>query len=512
MFSRSSPAGCPPDCSIPGFRLRLQLEKKRTQAGDKSRASERGLVSVHVDGPRRSTPSGSGSTFAGPALRPSIKRESEEGIEASTGRRPGASCCGILWKRSHPPQAGVFRKMQSSAMAFFPNVATAKLELNSLYRKYADMVGISSNSSTVGSHAARRMSHLPVVLVDRAFFSAGTAIHSIGARYGALILRWLLSRTSIAQTVLISRAMSLLSCWCGSLPFFVSIGVLMARLCDYTTIPSHICSRQFILGQSANLRGESVLIMENGELCNDQTLSSWIGRKRDYFHLLLQCICCHASLKAVGVTQKKLSFSRQRVQSDHDTSAFWRVMVRNEQYLAYMIVLVALQLFLRVTRVNVTTLFLPMLSRAISSRSSPALIGNIVLVLVNSCGVVGSALSTKQYGRELTFAVGAILIVICQVAIPLILEVQIGVGGGTRMPTGYTTALFALTCVVSCGLSWSWGSLFWTIPGWKVHSAGQVLTVALNFAVCFAQMQYFLLTLCRLKNAIFAYYAMWIWS
>jgi hypothetical protein len=34
----------------------------------------------------------------------------------------------------------------------------------------------------------------------------------------------------------------------------------------------------------------------------------------------------------------------------------------------------------------------------------------------------------------------------------------------------------------------------------------------LNFGVCFAQMQYFLLVLCRLKNAILAYYAMWIWS
>jgi hypothetical protein len=59
------------------------------------------------------------------------------------------------------------------------------------------------------------------------------------------------------------------------------------------------------------------------------------------------------------------------------------------------------------------------------------------------------------------------------------LEVQIGVGGGTRMPTGYATAMFALTCVVSCGLSWSWGSFIWTVPGWKIHSAGQVVVMAL---------------------------------
>lgn len=80
------------------------------------------------------------------------------------------------------------------------------------------------------------------------------------------------------------------------------------------------------------------------------------------------------------------------------------------------------------------------------------------------------------------------------------------------MPTSYTTAMFALTCVVSYGLSWSWGSFFWTFPGTKVPSARQVLAMALNFGVCFVQMQYFLLMLCRLKNATLAYYAMWIWT
>ncbi|XP_062222981.1 sugar transport protein MST1-like isoform X2 [Phragmites australis] len=310
-----------------------------------------------------------------------------------------------------------------------------------------------------------------------------------------------------------SRAMISLSCWCGSLPFFVSIGFLMSRLYSYIMIDNHFYGRQFILDHSANLQGESAMGMENSELCNEQPfLSSLLVQKRDTVRLALQCICYPASLKAVDVAQKKLGFSSLSVRSGHATSAFWRIMARNEQYLAYMMVLVALQFVLWLTRVNVTTLFLPMLSRTTSSRSSAAVLGKIVLILMNSCGILGSALATKQYGREVTFTISAILMVFCQVAIPLVLEVQVGVGGGTRMPTGYTTAMFALTCVVSFGLSWSWGSFFWTIPGKKVHSAGQVLTMALNLGVCFAQMQYFLLILCRLKNAILAYYAIWIWS
>ncbi|KAL6634106.1 hypothetical protein ACP70R_026777 [Stipagrostis hirtigluma subsp. patula] len=403
--------------------------------------------------------------------------------------------------------------MQSSVMAFFPNIATAKLELNSLYRKYINMFGVSSNNSTAGFHVARKMSHLPVMLIDRTFFSNGTAIRSIAVSYGALILRWLLNKTSVVQRILISCALRSLSCCCDSLPFFVGIDVLMSRLCEYIMTRNHIYGRQFILGRSANIQGASAMGMENSELCNEQALfSSFLGHKRDYVRLALHCICYPASLKAVDMTQKNLSFNRQRMWNSHAASAFRRIMAKNEQYLAHVMVLVALQLFLRLTRVNVTTLFLPMLSRTISSRSGAAVVSNIVLALVNSCGILGSALATKHYGREVTFTISAILMVFCQVAIPLIVEVQIGVGGGTRMPTGYTAAMFALTCVVSCGLSWSWGSFFWTIPGKKVHSAGQLVAMAVNLGLCFAQMQYFLLMLCRLKNALLAYYAMWIWS
>jgi len=181
-------------------------------------------------------------------------------------------------------------------------------------------------------------------------------------------------------------------------------------------IHNHLYGRQFILGNNPNPQGESAIGMENNELCNGQPfLSSLFRHKGDYVHLALQFICYPASLKVVDVTEKKLSFNRQRIRKGYFASAFWRIMARNEQYLAYMMVLVTLQLFLRITRVNVTTLFLPMLSRATSSRSSPAVIGNIVLVLVNSCGVLGSALTTKQYGREVTFTMGAVLMVFCQV-------------------------------------------------------------------------------------------------
>jgi MFS transporter, SP family, sugar:H+ symporter len=88
--------------------------------------------------------------------------------------------------------------MQSSVMAFFPNIAAAKLDLQSQYRKYINMFGTSSNNSTDGCHITGKMSHLPVLLIDRtSLFSTGTAIRSVATSYGALILRWLPGKSSV---------------------------------------------------------------------------------------------------------------------------------------------------------------------------------------------------------------------------------------------------------------------------------------------------------------------------
>lgn len=401
--------------------------------------------------------------------------------------------------------------MQSYVVAFFPNIDAAKQEMHSLCRSYAPMFDMSSDNTGVGCHVTRKIGRLPVLLIHRHVFLTGSAIWTIAIHYKALIDRWLLRKSAVIEDAPIYYAMILRSCWQrSSLPLFVGIGVLTARFYNCITIRNDIYGQQLILGFHANVQGD--LVIKNNELCNKQSFpQSLLGSRHDYVRLALQCIFSTANLK-VHTTPKVISFDRRCIQKNRESSAFWRILSRNEQYLTYIGALVTLQLFLQLTRVNITTSLLPMLFQTTSSRGKAAVVSNIVLVLVNYCGIHGSAFTTKQHGREVTLTVSAVLMVFCQITIPMIVEVQIGVGGGSRMSMGYTTAMFVLTCIVSCGLSWSWGSLFWTVPGKKIQSAGQVVGMTLNFALCFAQMQYFLLMLCRLKNAILAYYAMWIWS
>jgi hypothetical protein len=72
-------------------------------------------------------------------------------------------------------------------------------------------------------------------------------------------------------------------------------------------------------------------------------------------------------------------------------------------------------MFLQLNRVNTTTSLLPMLFQTTRSMSKAAVIGNVVIILVNSCGILGSAFTIKQHGRAATQTVSVVLMVFCQV-------------------------------------------------------------------------------------------------
>lgn len=187
----------------------------------------------------------------------------------------------------------------------------------------------------------------------------------------------------------------------------------MARLCSYITIQSHTNNRQVIRGIEANLQGDSII--ESNKLCNQQSvLPSLLGSKHDYVRLLLHCICSTAIFKA-HTAPKVISFKGRSIQKNYDFSALRSIVARNGHYLTYIGALVTLQIFLQMNRVNTTTSLLPMLFQTTSSRSKAAVFSKMVIILVNSCGILGSAFTTKHHGRAATLTVSIVLMVFCQV-------------------------------------------------------------------------------------------------
>ncbi|GJN02735.1 hypothetical protein PR202_ga20116 [Eleusine coracana subsp. coracana] len=313
----------------------------------------------------------------------------------------------------------------------------------------------------------------------------------------------------------------------GFLPFSDALGGVVANLYTFTAIldvPSY--DGQFIDDGLSNNESDAKPIdplewqLWSLAYLVDTSINSHVPSGE----LPLPCVCngCSAPsiLRESHPKQRKATSGRRR---PVQTSSFRRLVARHEQLLTFAVVVATLQLFLHLTRANATALVLPMLPR------EAARAGGAVLALVNAAGVLGSALTTKRYGREATCAVSAALMVFCQVinyfncyyswyvsqyskpmicqtGVPELVGAHVGLGGFTSTTT--TTACHAAaTCAVSCGLGWAWGALFWASPG-----PGEGIRSAGPAALGFAQMHCSLLTLRRLRHAALAYYAARIWS
>jgi len=339
----------------------------------------------------------------------------------------------------------------------------------------------------------------------------------------------------------------------GVLPLLDAVGDLVAGLRSSVALPSPSHGAQFthVLGDEETDVAKSSHAAEDGDPLDLWRL--WTLDLLDTSHvhadLVFPCACDVASAapRSQRSQGKQTRGAASGGRSSRDAGSFRRLAARHELHLTYAVVVATLQLFLRLTCANATTLLLPMLAQAAGRGRGAARVGDAVLVLVNTCGVLGSALAAREFGREAMCAISGVLIVFCQVrttlldflflfvrthdstdfnekqgvfwqvAVPAIMGAAhagglSGGGGGARMAGGHAAGMFALACAVSGGFSWAWGALFWAVPREGIRSAGQAAGAALGFGLGFAQMQCFLLTLRQLKHAAFAYYAVWIWS
>ncbi|CAL5068179.1 unnamed protein product [Urochloa decumbens] len=319
----------------------------------------------------------------------------------------------------------------------------------------------------------------------------------------------------------------------GFLPLLDAVGGLVSTLLSSVAL-HHSPSQhggQFIHGPgNEETEAKSSSSSNHAAEDNSDPLDLWqlwtldlLDTSHVHVDLAFPCACHLATAPIPQRSQPKQQIRRKAATaavfgrgsgSRRDGGAFRRLVARHERHLTCAAVVVALQVFLRLTRANATTLFLPLLSQA-TGCAAAARAGDAVLVLVSACGVLGSARAARELGREAMCAIGGVLVVLCQVAVPAVAgsAASLSSGGGGRMVAGgHAAAMFAAACAVSGGFSWAWGALFWAVPGEGVRSAGQAAGAALGFGLGFAQMQCFLLTLRQLKHAAFAYYAVWIWS
>lgn len=183
------------------------------------------------------------------------------------------------------------------------------------------------------------------------------------------------------------------------------------------------------------------------------------------------------------------------------------------KYRPQLVMALAIPFFQQLTGINVISFYAPILFRTIGLSESMSLLSAVI-----STGVVGtgatfiSMLIVDKLGRRALFLIGGIQMFLSQIIVGSIMAAKLGDIGGLSKVYAYLVLLFV--CIYVAGFAWSWGPLGWLIPSeifpLEIRSAGQSITVAVNFLFTFGIAQTFLSMLCCFKSGIFFFFGGWV--
>lgn len=314
--------------------------------------------------------------------------------------------------------------MESFLEKFFPELLkrTTRHASKDVYCMYNNQALTAFTSSLyafgmvgtlVASRVTRRVGRQAIMLTGGSLFLVGALVNAAAANLAMLIVGRTLLGLGLGfagQATPVYLAEMSPPRWRGgfisAFPLFISVGYLVANLINYGTARIPGWGWRLSLGLAAVPAGVMVL----GATFITDTPSSLVLRgKHDQARAALQRV----RGKGADVDAE---FSDILAAVEHDRrneeGAFRRILRR--EYRPYAVMAVAFPVFLNLTGVTVTAFFSPILFRTVGFESDAALMGAVILGLMNIGGIVASGFAMDRYGRKLLFMIGGALMFTCQ--------------------------------------------------------------------------------------------------
>lgn len=368
-------------------------------------------------------------------------------------------------------------------------------------------------SSLIAGSVTTATGRKGTLIIGGVVFLIGTALNALAINVPMLLLGRILLGFGIgfanqAAPLYISEMAP--PKWRGALStafqFFLSAGVVLASMVNFFVARLGDLGWRIALGFAA----VPAAIMTIGALFIPDTPSSLIQRGK--------VNAAQRSLNKVRGADpnteaelKDLIHSHEAAKAE-DVKPYKKIFSR--PYRPHLVLTMLIPSFQQLTGINVIAFYAPVLFRSIGLGGDAALIGAIILGAVNLGSTLVSAYIVDKFGRRVLFLEGGIQIFICQVAMAIIMAVELGTAGTAPFSKGSAIVVLILLCAVSAGFGWSWGPLTWLVPTeilpTEVRPAGQGICIAFNFAVTFVVAQTFLAVLCHFKYGVFLFYAAWM--
>uniref|UniRef100_A0ACD5UC58 Uncharacterized protein n=1 Tax=Avena sativa TaxID=4498 RepID=A0ACD5UC58_AVESA len=325
-----------------------------------------------------------------------------------------AASCGLIFGYDIGVSGGV-TQMQSFLEKFFPEVLREmKGAKRDAYCKYDNqmLTAFTSSlyiagmlSSLVASRVTRRVGRQAVMLTGGVLFLAGSVVNAAALNITMLILGRMLLGFGVgftAQAAPLYLAETAPAKWRGAFTtaynFFLVLGTLAATVTNYFTNRIPGWGWRVSLG----LAGVPATIVVLGAIFVLDTPSSLVMRGHpDRARASLQRI--RGADADVDNEFKDIVVAVEEARRNNE-GAFERL--RGKGYRHYMVMMVAIPAFFDLSGMIVISVFSPVLFRTVGFNSQKAVLGSVILSLVNLSSVAVSTFVVDRAGRRFLFLVG----------------------------------------------------------------------------------------------------------
>ncbi|CAI9091996.1 OLC1v1027124C1 [Oldenlandia corymbosa var. corymbosa] len=405
---------------------------------------------------------------------------------------------------------------------FFPDVYKKMKEDNSIsnYCKFDSQLLTSFTSSLYlaglvaslfASSLTRAFGRKPSILFGGAAFLAGAALGGAAQNVYMLIFGRVLLGIGVGfanQAVPLYLSEMAPARFRGainnSFQLSIGIGILIANLINFGTEKIRD-NRGWRI--SLALASVPALILTIGALFLPETPNSVIQRSNDYEKAtrILRKVRGTEDVQAEIEDIIKASETSKTIKNP-----FKNIIQR--EYRPQLVMSIAIPFFQQVTGINVIAFYAPILFRTIGLGESASLMSAVVTGAVGICTTFLSMLIVDRVGRRSLLIYGGFCMFIMQNIVGAIMAAKLGDHGGLSKVDAFVVLM--LICLYVAGFGLSWGPLGWLIPSeifpLQIRSAGQSITVAVNFLFTFIVGQTFLTMLCHFKYGLFFFFGGWV--
>ncbi|KAJ1423788.1 Sugar/inositol transporter [Sesbania bispinosa] len=405
---------------------------------------------------------------------------------------------------------------------FFPEVFRKTVEekgLESNYCKY-DNQGLQLFTSSLylaglivtffASYTTRRLGRRLTMLIAGFFFIIGVAFNTLAHNLTMLIIGRVLLGSGIGfanQAVPVFLSEIAPSRIRGALNILfqldITLGILFANIVNYAT---NKIKGGWGWRLSLGMGGIPALLLTLGAFLVVDTPTSLIERGRmEEGRAVLRKIRGTDNIEPEFL--ELVEASRVAKQVKHP---FRNILKRRNR--PQLVFAITLQIFQQFTGINAIMFYAPVLFNSLGFKNDAALYSAVITGAINVVSTVVSIYSVDKLGRRILLLEGGVQMFLSQIVIAVILGMKVK-DHYEDLTKGFAALVVVMVCIFVSAFAWSWGPLGWLIPSeifpLETRSAGQSVTVCINFLFTFVIAQGFLSMLCNFKYGVFFFFSGW---